>query len=104
RDQLRQRPTLDVLHDDEGPVVVVDHVEDRRQAGVVEGGPEPRLAEDSPLTAPGTVGTQALDRDPAAEELVLGEEDGCHPARSDSLQDPVAPGYAGPDLGRLGRR
>jgi len=32
-----------------------------------------------------------LDRDPAAESLVLGEEDGGHAAAADALDRPIAP-------------
>ncbi len=45
-DQLRERPALDVLHNDQGVVLDVDDVEDRRQAGMAEGCAEPRLAND----------------------------------------------------------
>ena len=100
-DQLLQRPSVEVLHRDVvgalGRAAVVDGDDVRvREPGRVLGLAAEALHE-------GVVGgvpvVEDLDRDAAAELLVLGQVDVRHPARAELAHDPVAPVEDGADQG-----
>lgn len=96
-DRLGERLALDQLHDDPRAVVLVDHVVDGHRAVVAD--PCDRLgltqgARDQPallvLVDRGRE-PQFLDRDRAAERLVVGAPDRTHAASAEHLTEPVAP-------------
>ena len=89
---VRQRLPLDVLHDDEHAFLVGLRVEDGHEPRVAEGGSQPGLAAQPAGDVLRAVRVHALDRDLAAEALVLGQEDRRHPARAEPPEDPVAVG------------
>src|SRR5204863_6130109 len=70
--------------------------------GVVEGGPELRLAGEAPRGVLGAVGVEELDPDSAAEVFVLGQIDRRRPAEPEPADRPVAPGQHPPLLGLHG--
>ena len=90
--RARQRVALDVLHDQEGELLVAAVVVDVDDAGVVDGGHGAGLAAE-PLGEAGLVqqgGQQDLDRDRTAEHLVGAAPDVAHAAAGDPLVEPVA--------------
>src|SRR6188472_4043305 len=95
-DQLRERPTVDELHDQEGPAalqgVVLAVVEDGGDVGVVQRRGVPGLVLE-PLPEARVVGVLALeqlDRDRPAENGVLRAPDLAHAAGGDPLLHLVA--------------
>ena len=87
RDQLRERATVDVLHDEPVTVLVLDEVEDRHHVRVVDPGRQPRLTLGACDVVRGRAGQQpdALHRDAAVQQLVVGEVDDSSPATADLL-------------------
>ncbi len=98
-DQLLQRAAVEELHRDVVGVLRLAAVVDRDDVRVVERGGVLGLAAEAldelvvvPVTA-----VEDLDRDAAAELLVLGEVDVGHPAGAELALDPVAPVEKGVD-------
>ena len=87
-----QRRALDVLHDDEHVVVELEDVVDRRDPPVVDLAGAPGLAQHrgAPSRVLPLVGTQALERDAAMEQRVLGEQDLATPTAAEDLLDAEA--------------
>ena len=81
-DQLLERATLDVLHDDVVRAVRLAAVEDRDDVRVREAGRVGRLSAEAldELLVVRVPRVEHLDRDPASELLVLGEVDVGHAA------------------------
>src|SRR5204862_5411707 len=89
---IRERPALDVLHDDVGTVLVhadVEHLDDIR---VIEPGGEASLAREAlaHLVIPGEVVGEQLDRDLAVELEVAGAIDRGHPSVAEPVLELVA--------------
>ncbi len=97
-DDLGERLALDELHDDPGPVVLLDHVEHGHGAGVAD--PRDRLGlaqrpgDQPPLLLLVDVRREAelLDGDRTAEGLVLGPPHRPHAAAAEHVSQPVPPG------------
>ena len=100
-DQLLERASVEVLHRDVvgalrlAAVVDRDDVRMRQRGRVLSFAPE-ALDE---LLVGGVAVVQDLDRDAAAELLVLGEVDVGHAAGAELADDPVAPVEEGVDQG-----
>ena len=92
-DELLERPALDVLHDDEVGAVELAAVEDRDDIRVREPRGMRRLAPEAldELLVVRVPRVQHLDRDSAAELLVLGEVDVGHAAAAELARDAVTP-------------
>ena len=108
-DQLLERPPLEVLHRDVVGALGLAAVVDRDDVRVREPGCVLRLAPEAldELLVVRVAVVEDLDRDAAAELLVLGEVDVRHPARAELARDAVAPVEEGADEGvrsRHGRR
>ena len=82
---------LDVLHHDEGAVVVLDDVVDRRDVRVGDARRGARFVQDAeaPLAAAGERLDDALQRDLAAQPRVAAEEHVAHAAAADRIDDDV---------------
>lgn len=93
-----QRRPVDVLHDDPGPRVVLEHVMDGDDSGVADPGGGPGLflgagMQDNPVGLGGVAtGRQLLDRDNPVQHLVMCAPDLAHAAAADRLAQPVTPG------------
>ena len=89
---VRQRATLDVLHDDVRSVVVLADVEDLDDVRVIQPSSQPSLAREAlpHLVVTGEVVGQELDRDLAVELQVAGAIDGGHAAMAQSMLELVA--------------
>ena len=85
RDLVGQGLALDVLHDQPGPRVVVDHVVDGDGVGVVERGGRAGLAHGAFGLGRRLAGQGAhlLDRDLTTEDLVAAQPHGAHAAAAD---------------------
>ncbi len=92
-DELLERAALDVLHDDEVGAVELASVEDRDDVRVREARGVRRLAPEAldELLVVRVPRVQHLDRDTAAEFLVLGEVDVGHAAAAELARDAVTP-------------
>ena len=95
RDLVGEGLALDILHDQPGPTVMVDHVVDGDRVGVVERGGRAGLAHGALGLGGRLAGQRAdlLDRDLAAEDLVTAQPHGAHAAPPDGAQHLVAAGY-----------
>ena len=104
-DELLERPSLDVLHDDEVRAVGLAAVEDRDDVRMREPGRVRRLAAEAldELLVVRVARVEHLDGDPAAELLVLREVDVGHAAAAELARDAVAPCEEGAGEGVLGR-
>ena len=104
-DQLLQRASLDVLHDDVVRAVVLAAVEDRDDVRVREPRRVRRLAPEAldELVVVRVARVQHLDRDPSAELLVLGQVHVGHAAAAELARDAVAAGEEGAGEGVLCR-
>lgn len=93
-DQLRERGSRDVLHDQPDVVVGLDGVVHRHDVTVVQGGRGPGLTEGAGEVGDGLARQHAdlLGRDLAAEQLVLAEPDLAHPAPPHGAEQAVAVG------------
>jgi hypothetical protein len=91
RDQLLQRPSLDVLHDDEVRALGLAAVVDRDDVRMGETGGVRRLAAKAldELDVVRVALVEHLDRDLASELLVLGEPDVRHATRAELSLEPV---------------
>jgi hypothetical protein len=78
--RLRERLALHVLHDDQDALGVRRRVVDRHEVRMVQRRPEPRLAGEALLHFARARGVQPLDRHPAAQPLVVAEQDRRHAA------------------------
>ncbi len=89
---LGQVRALDVAHREEEQAVLVSRLVDRDDVRVVERGGDPRLAQEALAEALvlGELGGDDLERDLAAEALLLGAVDRTHPATADERFDSVA--------------
>ena len=101
RSRFGLRRPVEVLHDDPGPAVLLDDVEDPHGIRVVDGGDGTRLpqgAAGEPLAlVAGDVRreVQLLDRDLAVQQLVIASPDDAHAAGADLLREHVAAGDHG---------
>src|SRR6266508_2571587 len=97
---VREGGSLDALHDDERPAVVLADVEDLDDVGMGELGGEPRLSEEAVAKA-GRVRKvlgENLDRDGPLELSIACEVDGGHAAAPEDILDlipPVGDGFGG---------
>jgi hypothetical protein len=90
---VRKRGSLDTLHDDERPAVVLADVKDLDDVGMGELGGETRLPEEAVVKA-GRVSEvlgENLDRDAPLELSIACEVDGGHAAAPKDTLDPVPP-------------
>ena len=85
-DHLGERVPLDVLHGDEGLLVVNTDVEDHHDVRVSKAGDGSRFAGE-PLAQIVVVLAQQLDGDLALERRIPREVEGAHPAPADSADD-----------------
>ena len=92
-DQLLERAPIEVLHRDVVGALRLAAVVDRDDVRMREAGGVLRLAAEAldELVVARVAVVQDLDRDAAAEHLVLGEVDVRHPARAELAHDAVAP-------------
>ena len=96
--ELREVGPLDVAHGEEEGAVLVSRLEDRDDVRVVEGGGDPRLAEEALAEAAvlGELGRDHLERDLAPERQLLGAVNRTHAPAADERLDLVA-GELAPD-------
>ena len=92
-DQLLQRATVEELHRDVVGVLRLAAVVDRDDARVVECRSVLGLAAEAldELVVVRVAAVEDLDRDAAAQDLVLGEVHVGHPARAELAHDAIAP-------------
>jgi hypothetical protein len=100
-DERAQRAALEVLHRDERHALVLEVLDHRHHARVIERAPDARLVEEAPRERRvGDVGgMQLLQGDLAVERRLPGEMHGGHPAPAQQAVDLVAAG----NTGRFGR-
>ena len=91
-DERPQRPALEVLHRDERHAVVLEVLDHRHHARVVERAADARLLQEAigERGVGGVRGVQLLQRDLAVERGLAGEVDGRHAAAAKLAHDLVA--------------